>query len=211
MTDYILETPLKKAPQAFIVSKFELGVAQNIADNLIALLGPYCEKLNIAGSIRRQKPLVKDIELVCVPKKVFIQTELFGNGIDLVVPEFKKTIEAASEKIVKGNIDGRYMQVILKNGIVLDLFLPKLSDYYRQFAIRTGSGDYSRYIIASAWRKKGWCGTDSGLRRITDCYKNGTTWKCYNENAELPPVWHSEEEFFDWLGVKCVNPSERNV
>jgi len=199
------------ANEPAITPKFEYKIAKAIADDLIQILQPSCEIINIAGSIRRQKALVKDIEIVCVPKKIFFQTELFGKGIDLVIPAFRKAIETVAEKTLKGNLEGRYMQIQLKNNIVLDLFLPQLNDYYRQYAIRTGSGDYSKNMIATGWRKKGWCGTNDGLRREKDCYKSDATWKCYNPNPELPPVWQSEEEFFDWLGIKWINPSERNA
>jgi DNA polymerase/3'-5' exonuclease PolX len=34
-----------------------------IAEQTRTALAPYCERIEIAGSIRRQKPQVKDIEL----------------------------------------------------------------------------------------------------------------------------------------------------
>lgn len=191
--------------------KFEYTVAKNIADGLIAKLGPYCDILNVAGSIRRQKSHVKDIELVCLPKKVFFQTELFGNGINVIINEFQVAVKEITDSIVRGSLDGRYMQLRLKAGITLDLFLPQMGDYFRQLAIRTGSCDYSRQVIARAWRKKGWCGTNAGLRKIEDCYKSGSTWNCFEPNPELPPEWQSEQEFFDWIGEKWVEPSKRNV
>ena len=191
--------------------KFDYEDAKKVADTLVASLEPFCDKINIAGSIRRQKPLVKDIEIVCLPKKVFFQTELFGEGKLYVIPDFHKALREVTETVVKGNVDGRYCQIKLKSGIALDLFLPQPDDYYRQYAIRTGSGDYSRFKIAQGWRKKGWCGTQSGLRKISECYQDGKTWKCYNQEAELPPVWESEEHFFDWLGIKWIKPYERNI
>ena len=192
-------------------SKFDYKVAKNIADNLVASLGPFCEKIFIAGSIRRQKPLVKDIEIVCLPKKIITAPDLWGCGKYEITSGFRNAVRQASDKKVRGSIDGRLTNILLKSGIALDLFLPQHDDFYRQYAIRTGSGDYSRYIITGAWRKNGWCGTSSGLRRTRECERDGTTWVCCTQNPELPPVWQSEEEFFDWLGVKYVNPSERNV
>ena len=55
----------------------ELTQAQAIAREWQTLLAPACERIEIAGSIRRGKPEIKDIDLVCIPK---IQTEpdLFG-------------------------------------------------------------------------------------------------------------------------------------
>ncbi|MBU2597552.1 MAG: hypothetical protein KJ757_08345 [Planctomycetes bacterium] len=48
----------------------ELQKAKAIAEELKSLLEPACERITIAGSIRRQKPDVGDIELLCIPKYV---------------------------------------------------------------------------------------------------------------------------------------------
>ena len=100
--------------------------------------------------------------------------------------------------------------------INLDLFIPDDFDYYRQYAIRTGSDDYAAKVIATGWKKKGWCGSDKGLRKISDCIETKTPdgkskWKCVKANAELPPVWQSEEQFFEWLGIKYLPPNRRNI
>lgn len=39
-----------------------------IADRLVEILGPVCERIEVAGSIRRRVPRVKDVELVMIPK-----------------------------------------------------------------------------------------------------------------------------------------------
>ena len=46
----------------------ELQKAKAIAEELKALLEPVCQRVEIAGSIRRQKPEVGDIELLVIPK-----------------------------------------------------------------------------------------------------------------------------------------------
>lgn len=59
----------------------KLEQAQQIAEALKADLKPYCEKIEIGGSIRRKKPEPNDIELVCIPKFAEVgtgQASLFG-------------------------------------------------------------------------------------------------------------------------------------
>lgn len=124
---------------------------------------------------------------------------------------------------MKGKPDGRMMQIELKNPydgvrtIMLDLFMPQPHDYYRQFAIRTGSSDYSAKVIATGWNKIGWVGTSEGLRAETECVgsKDPSTgkvkWRCMAKNPTLPPAWQTEQEFFSWLGVQFVPPSIRFV
>jgi hypothetical protein len=116
------------------------------------------------------------------------------------------------DKSVKGNTEGRYMQFICKGGPTVDLFMPQAADYYRQLAIRTGSADYSSFVIANGWRRIGWVGTPDGLRRILDCTETKSkTWWCWNPKPELPPEWKSEEEFFQWIQVPYVIPAKREV
>lgn len=111
------------------------------------------------------------------------------------------------------------MKIDLLERIRLDLFLPVPQDYFRQYAIRTGSSDYSYRVIASAWKANGWVGTEDGLRRIEDCkgteYSDGDKkkmkWVCISETPTLPPAWRSEEHFFEWLGIKWIHPKLRTV
>ena len=146
----------------------ELTKALSITNRLVELLSPSCEKINVAGSCRRGKPDVKDIELVALPKNIVLK-DIFGWDEGIIrEPMFEKTINGFG-KIVKGNADGKMMQIELPEGIMLDLFIPDAFDYYRQFAIRTGSADYSWKVIASGWKKIGFCGTENGLRLIDEC------------------------------------------
>jgi hypothetical protein len=47
-----------------------LPAATALAAKLVAQLAPYCERIEIAGSVRRQKDIVGDIELVVIPKMI---------------------------------------------------------------------------------------------------------------------------------------------
>lgn len=192
--------------------------ATAIANRIAEMLTPHCEVLHIAGSVRRQKPEVKDIEVVCIPKKE--QADLFGTEM-VTIPAFSQAIDAMAQSIVKGNVNGRMMQVALRgkdtiNPVMLDLFMPQPADFYRQLAIRTGSSLYSNLVIATAWKAKGWCGTPDGLRRREECdEKEGkegkSTFTCIAPTPTLPPVWASEREFFDWLGINWVQPHLREI
>lgn len=192
-------------------NKYPLNIAQEIAEDLVGVLAPHCERIHIAGSIRRKKPFVKDIEIVCQPKKdVF--TNLFGEEINTGTnAPFKKVVAQLGE-VIKGNPDGRYMQIKLPQGIKLDLFMPDPDDYFRQFAMRTGSADYSAAVIAKRWVDLGWVGTSEGLRRKEDCQKSGDSpWKIINKTGKRPPVWKSEEEFFGWLNLEWIEPEKRII
>src|SRR5512145_1569634 len=50
-----------------------LLVATTLAAKVVAQLAPYCERVEVAGSVRRRKDVVGDIELVAIPK---VQTQI---------------------------------------------------------------------------------------------------------------------------------------
>lgn len=195
----------------------QLQQAQRLANRVVELLAPHCDTIDIAGSIRRERPVVKDVEVVAIPTKVFIEQpgKLFAEPIYAIPVAISNVINQMANRIIKGNINGRYMQIELKGGAMLDLFLPEPKDYYRQLAIRTGSSVYAHKVIANAWLHKGWCGSDMGLRRLEDCIQHETggdkvKWKCLNPNGELPPMWLSEHDFFSWLGITYIEPTQRD-
>jgi DNA polymerase/3'-5' exonuclease PolX len=189
----------------------EYRKAKKLADRVVEIFSPHCDRIHIAGSIRRLRPAVKDIEIICTPKKKFIQEDLFGNGYHIIVPGFEEAVAMVTKETVKGKTDGRYMQVILKGGATLDIFMPQQHDYYRMYAIRTGSKDYSEKVLAASWKKMGWCGTSLGLRRQSDCFEKKGIWTVCNPNGQQPPVWESEEHFFTWLQVSFLKPEFREV
>lgn len=201
-----------------------LDNAKKIAIDIGKKLVPYCNGLNIAGSIRRSKPEVHDIEIVCVPKKVRIGSiDLFGDDTrkEIVNQDFENIVLNLG-KVIKGKPSGRMMQIEIDNPflsppkIMLDLFMPQPHDYFRQYAIRTGSADYSHKVIANGWIRKGWVGTTDGLRLESECIgiKNAeqkTIWKCNVKKPTLPPAWKDEKEFFEWLGIQYLPPHMRFI
>lgn len=189
--------------------------AHKAADYILQLLKPHCERIHLAGSIRRIRPLVKDIEIVCLPKKELKQSDLFGDAETITDRNFTEALATITDIVIVGNVEGRYMKIrtTSKNcpGICLDLFMPQPHDYYRIYAIRTGSAEYAQAYIAAAWKKKGWVGTPDGLRKREECIEKSSTWHCVATNPTLPPVWDSEAAFFKWLGVEYADPEYRQL
>ena len=117
----------------------KIDEAKKIAKKYLNLLKPYCWRIEIAGSIRREKSEVKDIEIVAIPLDLV--------GFSTEVNELEK---------VKGNPTGKYTQRILPEGIKLDLFMANIRNWGLIFAIRTGSARYSHEILACGWVKRGY-------------------------------------------------------
>lgn len=195
----------------------KLNQAREIAVKVCERLQPFTTRINIAGSIRREKPEPGDIEIICLPRMIEVeQGDLFGT-VTITKKVSENFIAEIAEigRALKGHATGRHMQILLPERVKLDLFMPQEADYIRQYVIRTGSMEYSHKSIAAAWKRKGWCGTEHGLRKIKDCieHKQGdkSKWEVINPNPELPPVWEDEKSFFLWLGVNWIQPKLRNI
>jgi DNA polymerase/3'-5' exonuclease PolX len=161
--------------------------ATAIAERVKAELAPYCERIEIAGSVRRRKSEVKDIEIVAIPQRVI--ADLFGSETT-VDPHFCAVVN--QWRAVKGLPTGKYTQRRLPDGINLDLFRANADNWGLQYAIRTGSADYSHYVLATGWVKAGYTSVEGQLHRL----------------GRHIPI-REEADLFTLLGLPGVDPSQR--
>jgi len=176
-------------------AKIPLSVAQNVADRFIRYVTPYCNKVSIAGSVRREVDYVGDVEIVVTAKDEF--------SLGICFPEGFKGM------VVNGTRLKRFKYP--ESGIQIELYITSESDYGRILAIRTGSSAYSHHL-AMQWNRRGWAGTEDGLRRKDECIKK-STWKIkpeYKLAPTLPPVFDTEEKFFNFIGVEYIHPKARS-
>lgn len=157
--------------------------AKQIADSVLYKLKPHCERIEIAGSVRRKKANPNDIEIVAIPKPYDVN--LFESGIATIVNQWEK---------VKGELPCKYTQRILPEGIKLDLFFATVDNWGLIYAIRTGSADYSRFVLATGWVKLGYHS------------KNGILTK---NDIEYPVK--EEIDLFKLLGLKWIEPEHRAI
>jgi len=161
----------------------KLDQAMTIAERVKTQLMPYCDRIEIAGSIRRHKPEVGDIEVVLIPKPYDIG--LFTSGIALIVNTWTK---------VRGELPCKYTQRMLPDGIALDLFFATKKNWGLIYAIRTGSADYSHRVLARGWVRNGYKSANGMLSR----------------NGVVVQV-HEEHDLFRLAGVQWVEPEARDI
>jgi DNA polymerase/3'-5' exonuclease PolX len=107
----------------------ELNKALMIAEEIVESLRPHCELINVAGSCRREKVEVKDIELVVVPKPRIIK-DVFGEAMTAGRAKgFVVCVEALGERLKGSALDGRQVDIKLTQGLKLDLFIPDANEY----------------------------------------------------------------------------------
>lgn len=183
-------------------------MAKNItklADELIEFLRPACERISIAGSIRRGKVNPRDIEIVCIPKTVTLFTnDLFGNVINET--QTSAIYGALSDLFSEGAWD--FDPEVKRNGpkykrlrhnetkICCDLFLTTIECWGVIFAIRTGPSDYSKELVTRA-------------RRLDMVVENGNLYRVHRDNQrDLVPT-PNEVDFFKALGLPWAEPENR--
>lgn len=160
--------------------------ASEIALRVLEELKPHCTRIEIAGSLRRKKNEVGDIEIVIIPLPY--STGLLESGIATVINKWEK---------VKGELEygkTKYTQRILPEGIKLDLFIAEEGNWGSIFAIRTGSAEYSHKVLANGWVRQGFKSQDGYL------YRNG-------EKYEV----REEKDLFRLIGIPYMNPEDRNL
>jgi DNA polymerase/3'-5' exonuclease PolX len=173
----------------------ELIKAKTIAQRYVDKLRPYCDKIMIAGSIRREKAWVKDIEIVCIPKRFCPESK---NLFQEVIKEPERPLKEFCDIInsleaVKGNPAGKYTQRILPEGIKLDLFMADKNNFGLIAMIRTGSADYSHDMMVII-DKKG--------------FKSDGGQLINKDTGEIIPV-PTEKDFYKITGIKFIKPKER--
>lgn len=158
-----------------------------------------CERVEIAGSLRRLKPDVGDIEIVAVPKRepfdrlsmriaVMIDRGLLAHGF-------------VSKDGKKAPAGPRYYRLRdPASGLHVDVFavLPP-ADWGVIFTIRTGSADFSHWIVTEALRKG--MKVKEGHLIYTD--KTKQPWEIKRVPCE------EEIDFFNALGLEWILPQER--
>jgi DNA polymerase/3'-5' exonuclease PolX len=146
----------------------KLEAAQQLARHLVDYMRPACDRIEVAGSVRRESAEVKDIEIVCIAKFVerpqsfsLLQETYTANLLfeDLKECEFIQWIKPGATEIEKWHIkpDGKYWRGLIRQGrfdtpsdIKLDLFLARPKNWGVIYTIRTGSPDFSRALVTYA-------------------------------------------------------------
>lgn len=166
--------------------RYPYAEAYEIALKVLEQLKPYCERIETAGSLRRKKAEVSDLDIVIIPKAYSMG--IFESGIATVVNKWKFS---------KGELEfgkTRYIQRILPEGIKIDIFFAEEENFGLIFAIRTGSLEYNRKILIPGLNRQGFK-SDGGY-----LFRDG-------ERYEV----REEKDLFRLIGIPYVEPEYRNL
>ncbi len=183
--------------------------ALSIAKHLITRLAPYCQRIEIAGSVRRQKPEVKDIELVAEPLLTPV-VDMFGPTGVLHNPFTNYSWDALGQIIKNGD---RYKQIDLPTGIKLDLFIVLPPAFWSTiYTLRTGSPEFSHWLVTR--RNMGGalpsdCRVEDGrVLRGGEQHYDVVSDKHYWTGGDLVDI-HEEADFLAFCGLPWIDPCNR--
>lgn len=140
----------------------DLVRAERIAEAMREWCAPACHRIAIAGSIRRRRYQVKDIELVYIPKTREFEVDLFGlecEETSLLYTRFTEHMDLERCVPIKPGVkgierwplkpQGRYWRFWLgEANLRVDMFRADEDNWGLIYAIRTGSADFSRGLLA---------------------------------------------------------------
>ena len=172
-----------------------------VAEQLQAILSPACRRIAIAGSLRRRKPDVGDVELLFVPILTERPDGLFDRRIVDVCSEVVEKMLADGVLAKRPNVNGHFtwgernkLAIHVPSGIPVDLFGTSEANWFVSLVIRTGSKDTNLRL------------TNGAIRRgaTLNAYGSGVTW---SDGTQTPAT--SEEHVFEMCGVPYLPPHKR--
>lgn len=145
--------------------KHPRAAALAVAKELCDALKPVTERLIVAGSLRRRKPEVGDVEILFIPKIELVKPEddFFAAPKPLSLADVIITVLVRRGILAKReNVNGSEMwgpknklALHVASGIPVDLFTACESNWFNYLVCRTGGKD-NNTAIATAAQAKGW-------------------------------------------------------
>jgi hypothetical protein len=179
-----------------------------VAQKVVAAFAPYCERIEVAGSLRRGKAEVGDIEIVAIPR----MEERVVRQATLLDPA-----QTAPHSALWGCLDGwlaegrichtpskawgdlyrRFLFTSAKGETYqVDVFTCTTENWGNTFLIRTGSGDFSQFMVTP--QSKGGA--------LPDGFAHSGGW-LYQHGRPVPV--REEAEWFALCGLPFVPPAQR--
>ncbi len=176
-----------------------LAEAERIAAMIVSDLAPFCERIQVAGSVRRRKESVGDVELVAVPR--YEPAGLFGDRSANTLWAHLHACDAY--RFSKGdNPDGRYYQLLLPahEGLQVDLFLAQPDNWGLTLLVRTGSAAFSAAMLAR-WKRVQGIGREQ---------QGSVAGRLVTRDGRVVPT-PEEATIFHLLGMAPVPPEQRSA
>ena len=176
-------------------TRFPLAQAEAVGQELLEVLRPSCERIEIAGSIRRRRPDVGDVELLCISRSggdaLTPNDWLKAEVDDLILRNvLKKRLNKAGNLSSYGP-SNKYV-VHVASGIPVDIFTTTEDNWGMALVVRTGPANWNTRMM-TRFKNRGMQGHAYG--GVT---QGGVEVSC-----------RTEEEVFRLLDWPYRNPEDR--
>lgn len=170
--------------------KIPWPIAAELAQRFCQDLLPVAKRVKTAGSVRRRKPEVGDIEIVVEP--VVREVGLFNENLPDV--DLIRSVADRWGTIKKGGL--KMIQVEIPEGICVDLFVvTPPAQWGSILAIRTGPVELGKHAVT--------CMRERGFRHVEGHVVE-------EASGQLIPT-PREEDFFAVAGLPCLAPRLRGT
>lgn len=154
------------SPQSSPVEKqrFPNAVGMRVAAELCIALKPVCDLLIVAGSLRRRKPTVGDVEILYIGKTEIRQDpeDMFARITVNLANEAIATLETSGVLERRKNVNGSAMygpkNKLMRHrasGLPVDLFAATSENWWNYLVCRTGPAESNTRICMAA-QARGW-------------------------------------------------------
>lgn len=172
-------------------TRIPLAEAQALANQVIEILRPHCDRIEVAGSIRRNKADVGDVEIVAVPKALYnLLCEVYRTDAHIE--------NALWEAGYRFRRNGEKFKQFDLGPCNCDLFLTTPEQWGMIYTIRTGSADFTRRLVTL--RKFGGLMPDD---LAADCGRLVNRFT--GQKFETP----EEGDVFATMGLDWIDPDRR--
>ena len=166
-----------------VIAKLDLKEAENLACQFKAVVEAQCDRIEVAGSIRRQKTKVHDIDFVVVTKN-----DAEWQKISEKLKHLKAKPNCSGNSVIKAFVPSQ-------NGLFqVDFYRAKPSTFGIHLLVRTGSADHNMWLAGYAISK--------GMRIK---YNEGLI----KDSSVI--AGEDEKGMFEALGLPCPLPSQREI
>jgi DNA polymerase (family 10) len=184
-------------------TKYPRTLALEVTRAILEEIGEACERVIVAGSLRRRKQEVGDVEILYIPLTEIrpVPGDMFKSAkVDLVDVAVRAMIDAGTMELRKGETGhtayGPKNKLLthVPTGMPVDLFATVESSWCNYLVCRTGSKE-NNMNIAKAAQDKGW------------------RWNPYGSGFSGPAgdvyTVTREEDVFAFVGLPYKEPWER--
>ncbi len=113
----------------------QLENAKQIGEEVLEKLKPHIYRGDLAGSIRRKKQEVKDIDIVIKPKPHF-----------MAMTDIKKVLKSYGRFVLDGE---KLIRVVTEDNVQIDVYIAS-NNYDPLLLIRTGSAEHNKKLCVKA-------------------------------------------------------------